>query len=125
MGQSVIHQKYKLGVVSGGKLVLPRATNRSCSSKLVTVLTHDKTSVIVLFNNQIKVYSLETGQCVKTLKFANNEVLSRLFLGPQAASICYMALGDLTRTEDSAGPVSYTHLDVYKRQIILCSIKYI
>lgn len=66
-------------------------------------MTHDKTSVIVLFNNQIKVYSLETGQCVKTLKFANNEVLSRLFLGPQAASICYMALGDLTRTEDSAG----------------------
>lgn len=109
MGQSVVHQKYKLSVVSGGKLVLPRASNRSCCGKSVTLLTRDETCVVVPFNNQIKVYSLETSQCVKTLKFANNAVLSRLFLGADAASICDLTLGDLTLAED--GTADGAHSD--------------
>lgn len=66
---------YKLSVVSGGKLSLPRIYNRSATCKSVSCLTHDGSAFVTPFNNQIKVYSIETRQCIKTLKFVNNEVL--------------------------------------------------
>ncbi|SCU82791.1 LADA_0C07998g1_1 [Lachancea dasiensis] len=99
MVQPIVHQNYKLGVVSGGKVLFPRVGNRSCSAKTVTLLTDDETSVIVPFNNQLKVYSLETRQCVKTLKYANNEQLTQLFLGPEAAQVSHIALGNLLLQE--------------------------
>ncbi|SCU93651.1 LAME_0F04544g1_1 [Lachancea meyersii CBS 8951] len=99
MVQSVLHQKYKVGVVSGGKVVFPRSSNRSCSAKTVTLLTHDQSGVIVPFNNQLKIYSLETRQCVKTLKYANNKQLTEQFLGPTAGQVCDLALGDVTQEQ--------------------------
>ncbi|SCV05759.1 LANO_0H14554g1_1 [Lachancea nothofagi CBS 11611] len=112
MVQSVVHQKYKLGVVSGGKVVFPRAENRSCSGKTVTLLTHDQTAVIVPFNNQLKVYSLETRQCVKTLKYANNEQLTKLFLAQGSAQVSHIALGDVTR-QDSAEETKEREVSVF------------
>ncbi|CEP64086.1 Nan1p LALA0_S10e01948g [Lachancea lanzarotensis] len=101
MVQSVHHEKYKLGVVSGGKVVFPRASNRSCSSKTVTLLTHNQSGIIVPFNNQLKIYSLETRQCVKTLKYANNKQLADAFLGPRSAHVSHLALGDVTKQAES------------------------
>lgn len=99
MTQALVHQKYKLAVVSGGKPVLPRVSNRSSSSKTVTCLTHDKANYIVPFNNQIKIYSIETRQCVKTIKFANNETLSKIFHSNEVM-VSHISLGDLSDPED-------------------------
>ena len=70
---------YKLAVVSGGKVALPRIHNRSATRKSVTCITPDGSAYIVPFNNQLKVYSITARQCIKTLKFANNEVLNSIF----------------------------------------------
>ncbi|CDO93584.1 unnamed protein product [Kluyveromyces dobzhanskii CBS 2104] len=70
---------YKLSVVSGGKVALPRVHNRSATRKSVSCLTKDGSAYIVPFNNQFKVYSIDTRQCIKALKFANNDVLSSIF----------------------------------------------
>lgn len=98
MNQATVYQKYKLSVVSGGKPLLPRVTNRSCCDKGLGSLTRDELSYIVPFNNQIKVYSIETRQCVKTLKFSNNECLSKVFVEENAA-IADICLGDVTRKD--------------------------
>lgn len=82
---------YKLSVVSGGKLALPRIHNRSATCKSVSCLTHDGSAFIVPFNNQLKVYSLETRQCIKTLKFANNEVLSSI-LDDESVQVVHIGL---------------------------------
>lgn len=95
MNQATVYQKYKLSVVSGGKPLLPRSANRSCCEKGLGKLTRDELSYIVPFNNQIKVYSTETRQCVKTLKFGNNECLYEVFVKGKAA-IADILLGDAT-----------------------------
>ncbi|GAV50033.1 hypothetical protein ZYGR_0S01670 [Zygosaccharomyces rouxii] len=79
MTQAGVYQQYKLSVVSGGKITLPRASNPSHSSKGTACLTADLLNYIVPFNNQIKIYSTETRQCVKTLKFSNSPQLSEIF----------------------------------------------
>ncbi|QLQ81483.1 hypothetical protein HG537_0F02440 [Torulaspora globosa] len=98
MNQATVYQKYKLSVVSGGKPLLSRVANRSCCDKGSGYLTRDELSYIVPFNNQIKVYSTETRQCVKTLKFGNNECLSEIFIQNKAI-IADIILGDATRDE--------------------------
>ncbi|GAV54940.1 hypothetical protein ZYGR_0AS02630 [Zygosaccharomyces rouxii] len=79
MTQAGVYQQYKLSVVSGGKITLPRASNPSHSNKSTACLTPDLLNYIVPFNNQIKIYSTETRQCVKTLKFSNSPLLSEIF----------------------------------------------
>lgn len=79
MSQSTVLQKYKLSVVSGGKPILPRGFNPSHTNKSVACLTVDQLNYIVPFNNQIKIYSTETRQCVKTLKYLNSQQLSDIF----------------------------------------------
>lgn len=79
MTQSGVYQQYKLSVVSGGKVALPRASNVSHSNKSTACLTADLLNYIVPFNNQIKIYSTETRQCVKTLKFSNSPQLLEIF----------------------------------------------
>ena len=79
MTQAGVYQQYKLSVVSGGKITLPRASNPSHSNKSTACLTPDLLNYIVPFNNQIKIYSTETRQCVKTLKFSNSPQLSEIF----------------------------------------------
>lgn len=98
---SVVHPKYKLSVVSGGKPILPRNINRSSCNKAVTCLTHDKSSYIVPFNNQVKIYSIETRQCIKTIKFANNETLSSVFRSDEVV-IVHIALGDASIVEETS-----------------------
>ncbi|CCH59250.1 hypothetical protein TBLA_0B04120 [Henningerozyma blattae CBS 6284] len=90
-----IHQSYNLSVVSGGKPTLPNSNNSSCSKKTVTCLTPDQANYIVPFNNQIKIYSIDTRQCIKTVKYANNEILSKIFKDVNNL-ISYIALGDIT-----------------------------
>ncbi|EDO17176.1 hypothetical protein Kpol_1072p46 [Vanderwaltozyma polyspora DSM 70294] len=76
---SAVNQQYKLSVVSGGKPILPRYANSSSLNKSVTCLTHDLLNYIVPFNNQLKIYSIETRQCIKTIKFANSDLLMSIF----------------------------------------------
>ncbi|SCU89475.1 LAFA_0E18338g1_1 [Lachancea sp. 'fantastica'] len=113
MLQSVHHEKYKLGLVSGGKVVFPRASNRSCSSKTVTLLTHDQSGIIVPFNNQLKIYSLETRQCAKTLKYANNKQLADTFLGARSAHVSHLALGDVTKQTESSAESEEHEISVF------------
>lgn len=79
MTQAGVYQQYKLSVVSGGKVALPRAANPSHSNKSIACLTPDLLNYIVPFNNQVKIYSTETRQCVKTLKFSNSPQLLEIF----------------------------------------------
>lgn len=95
-----INQKFNLSLVSGGKPVVPQAHNGSCSKKSVACLTADKLNYIVPFNNQIKVYSVETKQCFKTLKFSNNEVLTQIFQDEDNL-VADILLGDITKEEDN------------------------
>lgn len=95
MNQATVYQKYKLSVVSGGKPVLPRTSNKSSCNKGIACLTPDELNYIVPFNNQIKVHSVETRQCVKTLKYSNNKTLSDVFVKDQA-TIAHISLGDVT-----------------------------
>lgn len=98
-------QNYNLSVVSGGKPVLPRIAdgitygNTISNNKNISVLTHDQLHYIVPFNTQLKVYSLETRQCVKTIKFANNPALNKLFAASTATFIVDILLDDLTATD--------------------------
>lgn len=100
-------QNYNISVVSGGKPVLPRIAdgitygNTISNNKNISVLTHDQLHYIVPFNTQLKVYSLETRQCVKTIKFANNETLTSLF-ADASTFIVDILLNDITL--DSAVP---------------------
>ena len=84
---SAIAQKYQMSVVSGGRPVLPRG------GKSVCTVTHDGQALVVPFSNQLRVYSLETRQCIKTVKFANSAVLSQIF---PAARVADIVMGDAT-----------------------------
>lgn len=95
MTQPAVYQKYKLSVVSGGKPVLPRSSTTSSCNKGNACLTLDQLNYIVPFNNQIKIYSIETRQCVKTLKYANNQLLSELFDNEDTV-VAHISLGDIT-----------------------------
>ncbi|KAG0667726.1 hypothetical protein C6P45_005447 [Maudiozyma exigua] len=98
---STITQKYQLSVVSGGKPILPGINNPTNSEKNISILTHDQTNMIVPFNNQIRIYSLETRQCIKTLKYSNNVMLSTIFDNKsltQKINIVAIMLGDITTT---------------------------
>lgn len=101
MSQSAVNQKYKLSVVSGGKPIIPRSSNVSSSDKSVSCLTSDLLNYIVPFNNQIKIYSVETRQCVKTLKYSNNGTLSTIFNNEEVYATDIL-LGDVlsTKAED-------------------------
>lgn len=123
MNQATVYQKYKLSVVSGGKPVLPRSANKSSCNKGIACLTHDELNYIVPFNNQIKVYSIETRQCVKTLKFANNQCLSEVFVSDQA-TIAQISLGDVT-SENSAQRQEDRELTVFTNdgRIIILNYK--
>ncbi|SCV03232.1 LAMI_0H06502g1_1 [Lachancea mirantina] len=93
-------ETYNLAVVSGGRPVLPRICNRSCSNKTVTCLTHDGANVIIPFNNQIKIMSIDTRNCVKTIKFGNNETLREVLISNEQA-IVHITLGDAFRREET------------------------
>ncbi|CAI4052880.1 hypothetical protein N7582_005584 [Saccharomyces uvarum] len=97
MTQSLGIEQYKLSVVSGGKPTLNDFSSVT-GNKNIARLSHDQLNYIIPFNNQIKVYSVETRQCVKTLKFANNPVLCGIFLQEQEdnESIVKILLGDIT-----------------------------
>lgn len=95
MTQSGVYQKYKLSVVSGGKPILPRSANTSSSNKGQACLTPDELGYIVPFNNQIKIYSVDTRQCIKTLKYSNNEVLSKIFANDDTC-VAHISIGDIT-----------------------------
>lgn len=99
MTQSGVYQKYKLSVVSGGRPILPRGGNTSCCNKSQACLTPDELGYIIPFNNQIKVYSVETRQCIKTLKFGNNGILSKIFANDDTC-IAHISIGDIT-SQDS------------------------
>ncbi|KAL6944987.1 hypothetical protein ACO0QE_002430 [Hanseniaspora vineae] len=76
--------KYSLSVVSGGRLRYPRAFESTCSFNKCSnnhngYLSKDCRHYIVPFNNMLKVYSLETRQCVKTFKYLNNQTLQNIF----------------------------------------------
>ena len=76
--------KYSLSVVSGGRLRFPRAFEltysiNKCSNNHNGYLSKDCRHYIVPFNNMLKVYSLETRQCVKTFKYLNNQILQNIF----------------------------------------------
>ncbi|CCC69135.1 hypothetical protein NCAS_0C01450 [Naumovozyma castellii] len=92
-----VSQKYKLSLVSGGKPILPRASFQSSCDKNIACLTNDQLNYIVPFNNKIKIFNVETRQCIKTLKFSNNKSLAELFT---TTSIAHIALGDLTQEEN-------------------------
>ena len=97
MTQSLGIEQYKLSVVSGGKPTLNNFSSVT-GNKNIARLSHDQRNYIIPFNNQIKVYSVETRQCIKTLKFANNSVLSEIFLQEEDnnESIVKILLGDIT-----------------------------
>ncbi|CAI4038888.1 hypothetical protein SMKI_06G2380 [Saccharomyces mikatae IFO 1815] len=97
MTQSLGIEQYKLSVVSGGKPTLNNFSSVT-GNKNIARLSHDQRNYIIPFNNQIKVYSVETRQCVKTLKFANNSTLSEIFSQEQDdnESIVKILLGDIT-----------------------------
>lgn len=84
MSQSAVLQKYKLSVVSGGKPILPHCSNPSHSNKSVVCLTADQLNYIVPFNNQLKIYSTDTRQCIKTLKYSNSQSLLEIFENDKA-----------------------------------------
>lgn len=96
----MVHQNYKLSIVSGGKPILPRVTNRSSTNKTVSALTHNQENYIVPFNNQLKIYSIDTGLCVKTIKFINNDILAKIFSGDNTFAI-HISLGECF-SEDQA-----------------------
>ncbi|CCF59677.1 hypothetical protein KAFR_0H02680 [Kazachstania africana CBS 2517] len=99
MTHSSVSQKYNLAVVSGGKPMLPRAHRDSTScNKNISILTDDRKYFIVPFNNQIKIYSVETRQCTKTLKFSNNPLLARVFQDNKDVFVVNILLGDITAT---------------------------
>ncbi|CAI4053171.1 Nan1p SKDI_16G1490 [Saccharomyces kudriavzevii IFO 1802] len=100
MTQSLGIEQYKLSVVSGGKPTL-NSFSSVTGNKNIARLSHDQQNYVIPFNNQIKVYSVETRQCVKTLKFANNPVLSGIFLQEQDdnESIVKILLGDITASQ--------------------------
>lgn len=97
-------QNYNISVVSGGKPVLPRIAdgitygNTISNNKNISILTHDQLHYIVPFNTQLKVYSLETRQCVKTIKFANNNILTKILLSDKNVFIVDILLNDITTT---------------------------
>ncbi|CAB4252742.1 Nan1p [Maudiozyma barnettii] len=96
---SSITQKYQLSVVSGGRPILPGVNNGTSCEKNISILTHDQQGLIVPFNNQIRIYSLETRQCIKTLKYANSPVLATIFDNKkltQRINITGIMLGDVT-----------------------------
>ncbi|CAI4526082.1 AFI_G0024370.mRNA.1.CDS.1 [Saccharomyces cerevisiae] len=97
MTQSLGIEQYKLSVVSGGKPALNNLSSVT-GNKNIARLSQDQRNYIIPFNNQIKVYSVETRQCVKTLKFANNSLLSGIFLQEEEnnESIVKILLGDIT-----------------------------
>ncbi|CCE64025.1 hypothetical protein TPHA_0G01890 [Tetrapisispora phaffii CBS 4417] len=96
---SNVYQQYKLSVVSGGKPIVPHIFNSSSSKKSVTCLTHNELDYIVPFNNQIKIYSIETRQCIKNLKFANNETLSQIFSGQDDNFVVDIKLNNLLKNQ--------------------------
>ena len=104
MTQSLsLTQKYKLSVVSGGKPILPEPLYTSTCHRNVSCLTEDRQNYIALFNNQLKIYSVETRQCIKTIKFANNELL-KVLLGSSEnnikVNITNILLGDITSSSE-------------------------
>ncbi|AGO11409.1 AaceriACR162Cp [[Ashbya] aceris (nom. inval.)] len=96
MVSNTVHPKYKLSVVSGGRPQIPRVSNRSSSQKTVTRLTHDRENYIIPFNNQLKIYAIETRQCVKTVKYGNSAVLGEVFGQDDGTSVVHIALGDMS-----------------------------
>ncbi|SMN22150.1 similar to Saccharomyces cerevisiae YPL126W NAN1 U3 snoRNP protein, component of the small (ribosomal) subunit (SSU) processosome containing U3 snoRNA [Maudiozyma saulgeensis] len=101
---SSITQKYQLSVVSGGRPILPGINNATSCQKNISVLVHDQQGIIVPFNNQIRIYSLETRQCIKTLKYANSPVLSTIFDNKKLSQKIYIVgimLGDITVKDEN------------------------
>lgn len=92
-------QNYNISTVSGGKPVLSRAShdhnNTVSNNKNVSILTRDQLNYIVPFSNQLKVYSLETRNCVKTIKFANHELLDRVFNAGDNTYVVDLIIGDI------------------------------
>ncbi|AET41590.1 Nan1p Ecym_8312 [Eremothecium cymbalariae DBVPG len=101
-----MHENYKLSVVSGGKPLLPRIGNRSSTIKTVNTLMRDQENYVVSFNNQLKIYSIETRQCVKTLKFSNNHVLNKIFGKDDAAIVIHISLNDGSTTKGEESKAS-------------------
>lgn len=94
--------KFHLSLVSGGKPALARDREDSACQKAGNLLSDDLVHYIVPFNNQIKVYSTETRQCIKTIKFPNHEVLNSVF-NSDDVTIVYIAMDNLFDKEGSSG----------------------
>lgn len=96
--KTTVSQKYKLSVVSGGKPVLPHSINKN-----ISCLTYDSLNYIVPFNNQIKIYSIETRKCIKTIKFNNNDLLSTIFDNEKRDDIYIASIlhGDITKKDNN------------------------
>ncbi|CCD25036.1 Nan1p NDAI_0E02190 [Naumovozyma dairenensis CBS 421] len=120
--QPTVSQQYKLSLVSGGTPSLPRASYSSSCNKNISCLTADQLNYIVPFNNQIKLFSIETRQCVKTLKFNNNEILSKIF---DSTSVAHIALGDLLTLSADEGKNEEKFITIFTKngQIIVLNYK--
>ncbi|KAL3232220.1 NET1-associated nuclear protein 1 [Nakaseomyces bracarensis] len=94
--------KFHLSLVSGGKPSLARS---AACNKSTILLSDDLTHYIVPFNNQIKVYSTETRQCVKTIKYPNHEVLNTVFCNDDA-TIIHISMGDILAGDNNEDHIS-------------------
>lgn len=87
--------KYQLSVVSGGKPTLPHLQDASLARKNVSCLTSDDQYYVCPFNNQIKVFSMDTAHVVKTVKFNNHPMLTEIFYGSSESSAHHVCIADI------------------------------
>lgn len=89
---------YNLSLVSGGKPFLPNFSLPSINNKNISILTNDKKNFISIFNNQLKFYSIETSNCIKTIKFNNNDKLFNILNKENIVSILPIDITTTTTT---------------------------
>ena len=83
-------ENYSVSLVSGGKLQTPFIYNHNdieytskydlLNNSFNFYTDSDRDYSIIPFNNMIRLYCINTRQCMKTIKFNNNKVLEQIFL---------------------------------------------
>ena len=83
-------ENYSVSLVSGGKLQTPFIYNHNdieytskydlLNNSFNFYTDSDRDYSIIPFNNMIRLYCINTRQCMKTIKFNNNKVLERILL---------------------------------------------
>lgn len=83
-------ENYSVSLVSGGKLQTPFSYNHNeieytskydlLNNSFNFYTDSDRDYSIIPFNNMIRVYCINTRQCMKTIKFNNNKNLEHIFL---------------------------------------------